>query len=75
LKATLPSSKFAGSESYWPSSAETFFVVDPTTEPAQTPDFPPQIDNTMTIVGVGIAILIVIAVVGPDTADAQEAVS
>jgi len=29
----------------------------------------------MTILGVGIAVLIGIAAVGPDTADAQEAVS
>ena len=55
---------FAGSESYWPSSAETSFVVDPTTPPTQTPEYPQPIDNTMTIVGVGAALLIAIAIVG-----------
>ena len=53
---------FKGSESYWPSFAETSFVVDPAPEQEQTPEFPPQIDNTMTIVGIGVAILIAIAV-------------
>jgi PQQ enzyme repeat len=55
---------FAGSESYWPSHAETAFVVDPATEPVQTPTYPQPIDNTMSIVGVGVAILVAIAVVG-----------
>lgn len=55
---------FAGSESYWPSHAETAFVVDPATEPVQTPEYPQPIDNTMSIVGVGTAILAAIAVVG-----------
>jgi len=55
---------FAGSESYWPSHAETAFVVDPATEPVQTPEYPQPIDYTMSIVGVGIAILAAIAVVG-----------
>ena len=55
---------FAGSESYWPSNAISSFAVDSAPEPPQTPDFPPQIDNTMTIIGVGVAILIAIAIVG-----------
>lgn len=55
---------FAGSESYWPSSAETAFVANAAPEPVQTPEFPPQVDNTWTIVGVGVAILAAIAVVG-----------
>ncbi len=54
---------FAGSNSYWPTTAETsFYAADPATvaptETAQT------VDNTTTIIGVGIAIIIVIAIVG-----------
>ena len=55
---------FAGSESYWPSSAETAFVIDEAAAPVQQPEFPPQADYTMTIVGVGVAILVAIAAVG-----------
>jgi len=55
---------FTGSESYWPSHAETAFNVDPAAQPAQTPAYPQPIDPTMTIVGVGVAILIAIAIVG-----------
>ena len=53
---------FAGSQGYWPSHAVTAFAVDPAPEPAQTPEFPPQVDNTMTIVGVGVALLIAVAI-------------
>ena len=55
---------FAGSAGYYPSSAETAFVVDEAIPPVQQPEFPAQIDYTMTIVGVGIAILIAVVVVG-----------
>jgi hypothetical protein len=54
---------FAGSESYWPTTSETSFVVDPapaapTTEPVQT-----QADNTGTYVTyAAISIIIAIAV-------------
>ena len=55
---------FAGSEAYWPSHAEAAFVVDEAGQQAKAPEFPAQVDNTMTIVGVGVAILAAIAVVG-----------
>ncbi len=55
---------FAGSESYWPSHAVTSFAVDPAAPAAQTGEYPQPIDNTMTIVGVGVAILIAVAIVG-----------
>ena len=51
---------FTGSESYWPSKAEAAFAVDPAPEPAQAPENPQPVDNTMTIVGIGIALLIAI---------------
>jgi hypothetical protein len=55
---------FAGSESYWPSHSETHMIVS--AAPAATPpiEFPQPIDNTMTIVAMGIAIIIVVAIVG-----------
>jgi len=51
---------FPGSESYYASSADTIFTVDetPTTTNDTTKTQP--VDNTMTIIGVGAAILIVI---------------
>ncbi len=55
---------FAGSKSYYPSHALSSFSVDPAPTPTQTPEYPQPIDNTMTIVGVGVAILAAIAVVG-----------
>jgi PQQ-like domain len=55
---------FAGSNAYWPSHAVTSFAVDPAAQPAQTPAYPQPVDNTMTIVGVGIAVIIAIAIVG-----------
>ena len=54
---------FAGSESYWPSHAETFFVVDPAVQ-AESVEYPQPVDNTMTVVGIGVALLIAIAIVG-----------
>ncbi len=55
---------FAGSESYWPSSAETSFAADPA--PAATPEPTPMpTSNTeMYVMGFGIAMIIAIAVVG-----------
>ena len=54
---------FAGSNSYYPSSAQTYFhatefVVQP------SPEYPQPIDNTMTVVYIGAAIMVLIAVVG-----------
>jgi len=55
---------FAGSESYWPSSSETSFAVDPaspTPSPYPVTTLPP---TEMYIIGVGIAIIVAIAIVG-----------
>jgi hypothetical protein len=55
---------FAGSNSYYPSSAETSFHAGTAATPVQTAAPLQQVDNTMTIVGVGVAIIIVVAIVG-----------
>jgi hypothetical protein len=55
---------FAGSESYWPSHAITAFAVDPaapTASPYPKVTIP---NNDMYIIGMGVAIIIVIAIVG-----------
>ncbi len=55
---------FAGSESYWPSYAETSFAVDPaapTASPIPVTTLPP---TEMYILGAGIAIIAAIAIVG-----------
>ncbi|MCL4430430.1 MAG: PQQ-binding-like beta-propeller repeat protein [Chloroflexi bacterium] len=55
---------FAGSESYWPSSSETSFAVDqaaPTPSPYPVTTLPP---TELYIIGVGIAIIAAIAIVG-----------
>ena len=55
---------FAGSESYYPSNAETSFTVSapaPTASPYPTVNLPP---TEMYVVGMGIAIIIAIAIVG-----------
>jgi len=54
---------FAGSESYWPSHAVTSFAVDPAVQ-TQSAEYPQPVDNTMTVVGVGVALLAAIAIVG-----------
>jgi outer membrane protein assembly factor BamB len=55
---------FAGTNGYWPSSAETSFAVDQPPE-ATPPPTPPPASNTDTYVtGFGIAIIIAIAIVG-----------
>ena len=54
---------FAGSESYWPSSAETSFVVDPAPEAPAEVTMPP--DNSATYATYStIAIIVAIAIVG-----------
>ncbi|HEX9261704.1 MAG TPA: hypothetical protein VF893_04175, partial [Candidatus Bathyarchaeia archaeon] len=52
---------FKGSKGYWPSYAETSFAVDPAVQ-TESPEYPQPIDNTMTIIGVGVALLIAIVV-------------
>ena len=59
IKAT-----FAGTQSYGPSSAGTAFGVQ-AAQATTTPQPPAaQVDNTYIIVGMGIAIIIAIAIVG-----------
>jgi hypothetical protein len=55
---------FQGSESYWPSHAETAFAVNaaaPTASPQPALNLPP---TEMYVVGIGVAIIIAIAIVG-----------
>jgi hypothetical protein len=61
-KYTITAS-FTGSESYWPSHAVTAFTVDPAPQ-VESPEYPQPVDNTMTVVGIGVAILAAIAIVG-----------
>ncbi|MBT0160362.1 PQQ-binding-like beta-propeller repeat protein [Candidatus Bathyarchaeota archaeon A05DMB-2] len=55
---------FAGSNSYWPSSAETFFAVDPAPQATPTPTPPPQSAADLYFVPAVIGIIIAIVVVG-----------
>jgi outer membrane protein assembly factor BamB len=55
---------FAGSESYYSSSAETSFHANAPAPTATPPAYPVPVDYTMTIVGMGIAIIIVVVIVG-----------
>ncbi len=55
---------FAGTNGYWPSKAETTFNM---VAPAPTPTAQPQVTfppTEMYIVGVGVAIIVAIAIVG-----------
>jgi hypothetical protein len=53
---------FAGSDSYWPSYAETYaFVSEAPPSPTPTPAAVPPPDTTLTIIGMGIAIIIAVA--------------
>jgi hypothetical protein len=54
---------FAGSNSYWPASAQTSFHASESTTPPPT-ETAIQADNTMTVVGVGIAVIIAVIIVG-----------
>jgi hypothetical protein len=55
---------FAGSAAYYSSYAETATSVSEAPPATAPPEYPQPIDNTWTIVGVGIAIMIVVAIVG-----------
>ncbi len=55
---------FAGSNSYWPTTAETSFYAADVATVAPTPVAAQPVDSTMTIIGVGIAIVIVIVIIG-----------
>jgi len=55
---------FAGSASYGSSYAETAINVDEAPPPTEEPQYPQPIDPTWTIVGVGIVLLIAIAIIG-----------
>jgi hypothetical protein len=54
---------FVGSKSYGSSYAETAIGVDEAPPATAMPEYPQPIDNTLTIVGTGIAIIIAIAIV------------
>jgi hypothetical protein len=55
---------FAGSESYWASYAQTYVGVTEAPAATAAPEYPQPIDSTLTIVGVGIAMIIAVAIVG-----------
>jgi hypothetical protein len=55
---------FAGSESYWGSYAETAVGVSEAPPATAPPEYPQPIDPTLTIIGVGIAIIIAVVLVG-----------
>ena len=55
---------FAGTNGYWPSYAETTMVISEAPPATPPPAYPQPIDNTWTIVGVGIAMIIAVAIVG-----------
>jgi hypothetical protein len=55
---------FAGSAAYYGSYAETAIGVDEAPAATAAPEYPQPIDNTLTIVAVGIAIIIVVVIVG-----------
>lgn len=55
---------FAGTDSYGSSWAETGLTVGPAPTVAPTPIVQAPIDNTMTVVGMGIAIILAVAIVG-----------
>jgi outer membrane protein assembly factor BamB len=53
---------FAGSESYWGSYAENHATVSEAPAATAAPEYPQPIDPTMTIIAVGIAIIIAVAI-------------
>ncbi|MCW4044119.1 MAG: hypothetical protein NWE94_01210 [Candidatus Bathyarchaeota archaeon] len=56
---------FAGSKSYGPSYAETAIgITDAPPSPTPMPEYPQPIDHTMTIIGTGIAIILVVVIIG-----------
>ena len=54
---------FAGTNAYYGSFAETAFAVDPAAATG-TPEYPQPVDNTMTIIYVGVALGVLISIVG-----------
>ena len=55
---------FAGSNSYWPSSASAGFQASLPATHEPTATVAQLVDNTMTIMGIGVAIIVVIVIVG-----------
>jgi len=55
---------FAGSNSYYPSSAKTGFYASEAAGPTAPPEYPQPIDPTVTIIVMGIAIIIVVIIIG-----------
>jgi hypothetical protein len=58
---------FAGSESYWPSHAETAFGVMEPAEPVQPIETPPPPPTEMYVLGAAVAIIIAIAIAAAAT--------
>jgi hypothetical protein len=56
--------KFAGSESYWPSNAESAFAVDPAPPTPAPTDAPLQLTSDMYFVPAVAGIIVAIAIVG-----------
>jgi hypothetical protein len=55
---------FAGSESYWASSAETYAVVSEAPPATAAPEYPQPIDYTWSFIGTALAIIIAVVLVG-----------
>jgi hypothetical protein len=55
---------FEGSESYWPSYAETNINVKEAPAATAAPEYPQPIDYTLTIIGATVVLLMAIAIVG-----------
>jgi len=55
---------FAGTEGYWPSSAQSAFAVDPAAATASPQPITAQPPTDMYILAIGIAIIIAVAIVG-----------
>ncbi|MCW4045866.1 MAG: hypothetical protein NWE94_10170, partial [Candidatus Bathyarchaeota archaeon] len=55
---------FAGSKSYGSSFAQTYMAVGEAPPVTPPPEYPQPIDNTGTIIGVGIAIIVAVVLVG-----------
>jgi hypothetical protein len=55
---------FLGSKAYYGSTATTYLTVGPAPATPETPQYPVPPDYTMAIVGMGIAIILAVAIVG-----------
>ncbi len=55
---------FAGSESYWPTRAETAFAVDPAPEPAPVINIPTPPPTETYVLGAAVAIIATVVIIG-----------